>query len=169
MASVAEIATELHRLVKAGLAKPQSMDPQVYIAALSSFSADVLQEAITNFLAGLYREHSTVFYPSAPQLADYCRRVQQAHYEAGYAERFNQRVRESRAAQAALEKLRAQNSTPEARARIDALMKRVPLGERREAQKVDTRIRSGMVRDLYGMTPERLAEVPDAGTSSRSQ
>jgi len=169
MANATEIATELHRLGKAGLAKSPDMDPSAYIEALQPFAVDVLQEAITKYLQGIYAGTSAAFYPSAPQIAGYCRRVQQARYEAGYATRFDQSVREARAAQAAYDKRIEANRTPEVRARIAQLMEKVPKGPRHEAQEIDRKLRSAVARVKYEMTPERLAQVPDAGTSNRGQ
>jgi hypothetical protein len=163
VASVAEIATELHRLVKAGLAKSPQMDPMTYAEALKGFQSDVLAEAISKFLSGIYDGRNAAFYPSAPQLAGYCRRVQQERHEASYAERFDQQAREARAAQAALDKLRERNSTPEARARIEQLMKQVPKTEREIAAEIEEKLTSAVVREVYGMNDaERMAEVPDA-------
>lgn len=169
MASAAEIATELHRLTKAGLAKSPEMDPKVYIEALGPFVVDVLQEAITNYLQGVYSGSGAAFYPSAPQLAGYCRRVISERHAASYGERFDQQARESRAAIAAYEKRMEENRRPEVRARIEALMKLVPKGPRAEAREIEQKLTSAVAQVRYGMTPEALASVPDAGTSNRSQ
>ena len=165
MTSQADISVALKRLTDS-LPPPRgiSMDKAFpgYVAALTPFALDEIDEAIRRYLSAEFPKISLKFYPRAPELASIVRQVR--------AERAQETNRELRAVERAREAAEAAESeklrhhSPEQRLKVaqayrrfletTASAERQLAAEARERQRAETRAR-------YGMTDEVLAGVED--------
>jgi hypothetical protein len=124
-------------------------DQQVYFLALDGTTRYGLAEAVKAIVQGALGH---AFFPSPPELRMQCDKAMQWHeYE---RERIWQRERNRLSAPQQIPQ------TPEGRERVAKAYDEFCAGYVSEATKAEEAERQ-FIRDKYGMTPERLASIPD--------
>jgi hypothetical protein len=165
MATIPEIAVSLDKLFDA-MPAPRGIDPEKafngYVAALSGFAVEYIDEAIRRYLSAEFPKISLKFYPRAPELASIVRLVRAEHMAEG--EKVRRALERQREAAELSESEALRHHTPEQKARVTAAYDgylKATFGQQDADRRAERERQRAEVRARYGMTAEVLAGVKD--------